>query len=248
MIDSHCHLDFEVFDNDLAEVIKSSGVSSFINPSVAVSNFEKVKNISTKYPNIYGAYGLHPWMIDEHQEKDIEKLDDFLSQNDAVAVGEIGIDLWDKFKKSQEKQQWFFIEQLKLADKYNLPIIVHSRKSVEVIIEILKKMPKITGVFHGFAGSLQQAEILINRGFYLGVGSIITYPNTKIRQVIKQIPLEKLVLETDAPPHRANGVQTQRNEPKYLIKIAEVIATLKNKSLLEVEKICDRNSQKIFKL
>ncbi|SFV67017.1 Putative deoxyribonuclease YcfH [hydrothermal vent metagenome] len=248
MIDSHCHLDFEIFDKDLDKIINQNKVSKFIIPAISINNFTKIKKITKTYPQCYGAYGLHPWMIEQHHEEDIIILDNFLNKNTSVAVGEIGIDLFNQFKGSKEKQQWFFIKQLELAQKYKLPIIIHSRKSVDLIYEILKDFKDITGVFHGYSGSLQQAENLITRGFYLGVGSILTYPNTKIRQVIQQIPLEKIILETDAPSHSPNGIKTNHNEPKYLKNIIEAIAEIKQTSIDKIEKITDKNTKELFKI
>lgn len=258
MIDSHCHLDFGCFDSDREEVLKrckAQGVERILIPGTQVEHFNTLLSIHQEYsdnhshnalyPQIDIAFGLHPYFLDEHFEQAMEALEQAVTQHrdKLVALGEIGLDfsLTDKF--SIDIQETVFQEQLNIAKRFQLPVILHHRKSHNELIRILKLAGfDLGGIIHAFSGSLQVAEQYIELGFKLGVGGTITYPRArKTRETIAQIPLEHLVLETDAPDMPIYGRQGNRNSPEYLREIALSLTELKGESLEVVIESCSQS-------
>ncbi|HID37148.1 MAG TPA: TatD family deoxyribonuclease, partial [Ghiorsea sp.] len=235
-IDSHCHLNHERFSHDLTDVLQRAmqeGISQFLVPGTAFHQWETQRALEQKYPNIHLAYGIHPWFCDLHNEEHLEQLDDLL--NNAVAVGECGLD-FSPNKPSKEQQMHWFEAQVTLAKKHQLPLIIHSVKANDVIASTLKKQPTCRGVVHGFAGSLQQAQALIKLGYYIAIGTRLIHSRPKkTAALVTQLPLTSLLLETDAPD--GLGKQT-RNEPKELIVVANVVAKLRQQQPEEVLNIC----------
>ena len=246
LVDTHSHLFNEYYDN-IQEVLDRAKANSIEKVIVAADNinscYEVIEN-SKKYDNYYYCLGIHPEDIDDSLEELSKIIENNIDDPKFVAVGEIGLDYyWTKDNK--EKQIEVFEYQLKLAEKYNKPVIIHSREATKDTIDILGKYNLVVDI-HCFSGSKETADIYIKRGYYLGVGGVLTFKNANLKDVIKDIPLENLLLETDAPylapvPHRGES-----NEPAYIKDIAEFLASIKNTDIEEVEDKTTKNARKIF--
>jgi TatD DNase family protein len=242
MIDSHCHFDFPEFDaNRLAvmQAAKLSGIDHWIVPAVSFQYWHRVKQICEIYSNCYAAYGLHPWFMAEHDLKHIEQLAIWVKKEKPIAIGEIGLDFFHG-RQNELIQTEFFVQQLDIATELQLPVIIHTRKSVEEAWLIVKNYSNLRGVFHAFAGSLQQAKRLIDNGFYLSFGGMITnHAAKKLRLLIKELPLNSILVETDAP---------NKNSINYLLNTVETIAELKQISIENVIQSCDQNAMDLFSI
>jgi TatD DNase family protein len=223
MLNSHAHIDFSS-----VKPYKNSDVC--IVPSIGKQNWQKVTNYK-----LY-AYGIHPWYIDKHTSEDLALLEDNIRKNSPIAIGECGLDF--KIYSNKTEQKLFFEEQLKLARKFKLPVIIHSVKATEEVILTLKKYPTLRGEIHGFSGSESQAKSLINMGFLLGFGLQITNINsTKLRSLINNIPIESILIETD-DHYNPNDIQL----------VVDTIAQLKQLTLEKTIQICDNNAISLFNL
>ncbi|WP_261843678.1 TatD family hydrolase [Aliamphritea ceti] len=254
IIDSHCHLDFPVLQSQLADVLlraKSAGVNCFVVPGVNHANWARVLELSRQHINIYAALGVHPCFLDTDSESSLVELTDYFAKNadDIVAVGEIGLDLYESDKDSV-RQLSILNRQLQLAADFNKPVILHVRKAHDLMLKQLRRIKlERGGVVHAFSGSLQQAEEYIKLGFKLGVGGSITYERAKkLRRTFAQLPLASLVLETDSPDMPLCGYQGEINYPERAALVAASLADLRNISLAEVAEITSENSQAIFNI
>ncbi|OKP01662.1 TatD family hydrolase [Xenorhabdus eapokensis] len=253
-IDTHCHFDFPPFVGDEIASLQQArqmGVEKIIIPTVSQMNFQRVSALAKAYSPIYAAFGLHPLYIADHQEIHLDALEQTLQEKEAkcVAVGEIGLDLYMPDPQF-EKQKSMLEAQLKLAKQYDLPVILHSRKSHDQLAAILRihKLPR-AGVIHGFAGSLSQAQVFIRLGFYIGVGGTITYDRAhKTRNTISQLPLSSLVLETDAPDMPLSGFQGQPNRPERVAQVFSVLCELRREPSDEIANQIYQNSMALFAL
>ncbi len=244
--DSHCHLYSNYYDN-LNKIIKNAeknNITKFINNGCDLNSNTEILKLITEYPNMYGAIGIHPENVEDYQETDITFLKDNLTNPKIIAIGEIGLD-YHYTKENKEKQINLFEKQLQLAEKYNLPVIIHSRDATQDTINTLKKY-KVTGVIHSFSGSYETAQIYLKMGFSLGINGVITFKNSNLKEVIKQIPLKNIILETDSPYLTPEPYRGTKNEPTHIIDIAQYIANLYNISLDEVSKITNQNIKRIF--
>jgi TatD DNase family protein len=246
LIDSHCHLDAVDFDLDRDAVIGravSSGVEMIVVPAVHRTNFEAVLELSRKYPQCACAIGVHPMYVGDSNPEDIQNMVPLLKDRNVVAVGEIGLDFFvEGFDRSS--QEYFFIEQLKLAKEYGLPVILHVRRSIDIILKYLRIHRVSGGIAHAFNGSEQQAHEFIKLGFKLGFGGAMTYQRaTRIRKLAAQLPLDSIVLETDAPdiPPEWLG-HGRRNSPEHLPRIAQVLAELRGEDLRKIIEVTGRNA------
>ena len=251
LIDSHCHLDLAAFDSDRDEVLKlaqSNDITDVVVPAIQSATWQPLKTLSQQlFPvNLRVAYGLHPVFQDYHQPNDLVLLEQYLGDEAAIAVGECGLDFFIEDHDKQVQLQ-YFTEQLDLAIQFKLPVIIHSRKSLDLVIRELRLRPSLSGVVHSYSGSLQQAKQLIDLGFYLGFGGPITYPRaTKLRGLVAELPLESLLLETDAPDQPAIGKHGERNEPGWLTEIAVCVAELRGISLEKVADATTENARRLF--
>ena len=256
LIDTHCHLDAPEFDLDrdaVAESAKQGGVRIIVVPSVASSNFQTVIHLSNRYPHVCYALGLHPMYVDNAQPSDLELLKRLINQqlalpnNKLLAVGEIGLDFFIT-QQNRETQEYFFVEQLKIAKEFNLPVILHVRRAIDDVLKYLRKYKISAGIAHAFNGSPQQAQALIDLGFKLGFGGAMTYPRAlKIRELAKNLPLESIVLETDAPDIAPEWIGKKgRNTPLELVKIAQVIADLRGLEIAQIIEMTGKNSLQIL--
>ena len=253
-IDTHCHFDFPPFYADeKASIARAgeAGVERIIVPAIAERYFARVCALAHQHTALYAALGLHPIMIEEHTPECLEKLEQYLSAKPqkVVAIGEIGLDLYRE-EPLFERQQHYLDAQLKLAKRFDLPVILHSRRTHDKLAMHLKKscLPR-TGVVHGFAGSLQQAQRFIDLGYYIGVGGTITYPRaSKTRDVIARLPLGRLLLETDAPDMPLAGFQGQPNRPEQAARVFKTLCELRPESPELIAGTLLHNTQQLFSL
>ncbi len=253
LVDTHTHLYLDDFDTDWREVVESaieSGVKYMLLPRIDSESFKDQKRLSEYYPdNCLSMVGLHPTSVNADFEKELELIEKELQTSKYVAIGEIGIDLyWDK--TFEEQQKIAFRKQLQLAKKYELPVSIHTRDSFEEIYRIVNEenTSSLTGVFHCFTGTLDESKKIADLGFKMGLGGILTFKNAGLAEVVKDIPMESLVLETDAPFLSPVPFRGKRNESKYLVHIAEKLAEVKGVSLAEVAEITTANAASVFKL
>ena len=249
LIDTHCHLNKEYYEN-VDTVIKeavSDNVEYLIVSSCNPENWEENINLINKYKNIYLNISLHPEYGNEEIDYDLylEQMKKIIKYNSKIiAIGEIGLDYhYDNTNKARQKD--LFIKQIMLAKEYKLPIVVHTRDATKDTIDILKKF-NIKGIIHCFSGSLETAREYINMGFYLGIGGVVTFKNSKLKDVIKEIGLDSIVLETDSP--YLSPIRGNKNFPKNIKIIAEYIASLLNISVEEVSKKTTLNVKKIYNI
>lgn len=250
LIDSHCHLDAAEFDADREAVALSAlnaGVAAIIVPSVHRANFDIVRQLAQTHRHCAYALGIHPLFVDGAEAADISVLTALLENEQGgsqypLAVGEIGLDFFVE-GYNKERQTWYFVEQLKLAKRFDLPVILHVRRSVDEVLKHLRQIKVKGGIAHAFNGSRQQAEIFIDMGFKLGFGGAMTYPRAlKIRELAATLPLEAIVLETDAPDIPPEWLGHQgRNSPDQLPKIAQVLADLRGLEAMQVAEITTNN-------
>ena len=246
LIDTHCHLFNEYYD-DIQGVLDRAASNGIEKVVVAADNiascYEVIEN-AKKYDNYYFCLGIHPEELNDSLEELTKIIEDNINNPKFVAIGEIGLDYyWTKDNK--EKQIEVFEYQLKLAEKYNKPVIVHSREATKDTEDILAKYNVVVDI-HCFSGSKETADIYIKRGYYIGVGGVFTFKNSNLKDVIKDIPLDNILLETDSPylspvPHRG-----ETNEPAYIRDIGEYLASIKNITLEDVKNKTTKNATKIF--
>jgi TatD DNase family protein len=244
-IDTHCHLDATEFGDTQVDVVRNAaavGVNRLVIPSVACSNFDAVRKLCDQYPNCSPAYGIHPMYTDDATPRDLETLRECLKQHPAVAVGEIGLDFFIPHY-NQTRQEHFFVEQLKLARDFDLPVLLHIRRAQDTILKHLRQIKVRGGIAHAFNGSRQQADEFIKLGFKLGFGGAMTHSRaTKLRELAATLPLDSIVLETDAPDIPPDFLERGLpNEPKYLPRIAQTLAELRKLSLEEVARFTTEN-------
>jgi TatD DNase family protein len=251
LIDSHCHLDFSVFSEDrelLLQQAHTNHVSDIVIPAVVSETWGELEQLCVEESSVklHAAYGLHPMFMSSHQPSDLLALERQLSQSDPVAVGECGLDFFVE-PYDQQQQLEYFIGQMDLAVQFQLPMIIHSRKSLDLVLKEIRLRPGLRGVIHSFSGSYQQAKQLIDLGFYLGFGGPITYARAKkLRKLVMELPLESLLLETDAPDQPDVSHHGLRNQPAWLMDIAKVIAELRCVALEQVAEITTKNCCELF--
>ncbi len=249
--DTHTHLYSEAFDEDRNEVIQKAvdaGVQRFFIPAIDSTYTDAMLDLESQYPeNVFLMMGLHPTHVKENYKEELAHVEQLFSERSFYAVGEIGIDLyWDKtFLKQQQKA---FVHQIRLAKKYKLPIVIHSRESFDEIFEILEmeKSDDLYGIFHCFTGTLEQAHKAISYNMKLGIGGVATFKNGKIDQFLNEIDLKHIVLETDSPYLAPVPYRGKRNESSYIIKVLERLATIYGLTIEEIAAITTKNSKDIF--
>lgn len=252
IIDTHAHIDFET-DEDIEKIIskaKDFGVEKIIIPGVEPDNFNRILELTQKYKNVFGAVGIHPEEAKKYSPDAELQIKDFLKNDKILAVGEIGLDYyWDRSYIDLQKE--IFIKQVNIAQEVGKSIIVHDREAHQDSFEILKNVDTTVSpvIMHCFSGSVEFAKECIKKGFYIAVGGVLTFKNAKkLKETVRQIPLEYILTETDCPymtpvPHRG-----EKNEPAYTKFVAEEIARLKEIDIKTVEKITSANAIKAFKM
>ena len=245
-IDTHCHLSREDYD-DIDKVIeenKNANIDKIVVSGCSRESIEEVMDLKDRYDMVYVTIGYHPEYADTVTESDLDYLKSLLGEKKVVGIGEIGLD-YHYTKDNKDKQIWLFEEQLKIAEEFNLPVVIHSRDATMDTINTLKKY-KVKGIIHCFSGSLETANIYISMGFLLGIGGVVTFKNSKLKDVVKEVPLESIVLETDSPYLTPVPFRGKINSSKYLEFIANFIADIKNISVDELAEITSRNASSLF--
>ena len=245
LIDTHCHLSSDDYDN-LDEIIKEMNGLMIANGCGDASNKEVLELIN-KYQNVYGALGIHPEEIESITKDSFKLIEDNINNKRIVAIGEIGLDYyWTKDNINKQKE--IFEYQVRLAEKYNKPVIVHSRDSIQDTYDILKKY-NVKGSIHCFSSSLEMANNFIKLGYKIGIGGTITFKNSKkIQEIVKSIDLENILIETDSPYLSPEPFRGQKNKPSNVYYVAKKISEIKNIDLDTVLKITYENSVKMFDL
>lgn len=253
-IDTHCHFDLSPFYENEQESLEKAfevGVEKIIVPAVEKENFFNVLNLADRYEPLYAAIGLHPFTQHRHRENDLLLLEQILKKRPKklVAVGEIGLDAMLE-DADFEHQKYFLDAQLALARDYDMPVILHSRRTHDILLKHLRRANlSRCGVVHGFSGSIEQAKNFVNVGYAIGVGGTITYPRAKkTRSSIAKLPLDALLLETDAPDMPLNGYQGQPNRPERIRFVWEALCKLRDEKPEDIACALVKNAKRIFEI
>ena len=251
LIDSHCHLDAAEFDPDRAEVIaraRQAGVLMQVVPAVTAASWPTLRDVCRQAPGLFPAYGLHPVFLADHAPTDLDALAQWIEHERPCAIGECGLDFFID-GLDRELQRQYFAGQLELARRFDLPVIVHARRAVDAVIAEIRRIGGLRGVVHSFSGSPEQAARLHTAGFLVGLGGPTTYDRAqRLHRLLKTLPLEQLLLETDAPDQPDAGIRGQRNEPARLSDIARHIAALRGITPEELADATTHNAQRLFGL
>lgn len=255
LTDTHIHLYADEFTGEIDKLIVEAGnqgVERFLLPNIDVNSIDIVFNLSQRFPErCFAMMGLHPCYVNESYEEQLNTIRKHIAKrkNEIVAIGEIGLDFyWDlTFKQQQEAA---FRQQVIWAHELSLPISIHSRNSTGELIDILHdlNLPELKGVFHCFSGDINQADNIMNMGFFFGIGGVVTFKNSGLEKIVADIPIEFIVLETDGPYLAPTPFRGKLNKPQYLRIIAEKVAEIKNITTEEVAAITSENARKLFKL
>ncbi|MFN1600917.1 TatD family hydrolase [Vibrio harveyi] len=253
MIDTHAHIYASEFDNDRDEVVKRAleqGIDKILLPNIDLESIEPMLKTEAAYPEVCRSMmGLHPCYVDGNVEQTLEIIRDWFEKHNFIAVGEIGIDLyWDKTFRAE--QEMAFVTQLNWAKEMDLPVVIHTRDSIEETLTLLRQEQdgRLRGVFHCFGGSVEEAQAINELGFHLGLGGVSTFKNGGMDKVIPHLDMNWIILETDCPylapvPHRG-----KRNEPAYTSLVAARVAELRGESLEAIDALTTKNAEELFSL
>lgn len=251
LIDTHCHLDVSEFDTDRDAVIqraRRAGVMRQIVPAIARAGFTKLRDLCAASPGLFPAYGLHPMFLSEHEPADLDELAAWIEREKPVAVGECGLDFSVEGLEA-DAQRSYFDAQLKLARDADLPVVVHARRALDEVTAAIRRIGVRAGVVHSFSGSRQQAEALWKLGFALGIGGPVTYERAqRLRGIVADMPIEFLLLETDAPDQPPAGHRGERNEPAMLVEVLDVVARLRGVDPATIAAATTANAERLFEL
>jgi TatD DNase family protein len=256
MIDTHAHLNFPEFKGEISAALsraKKVGVFKIINIGTDLETSLESVNLARKYPEIFASIGVHPHHAKDFSIESLEKFFVLASKDKVVAIGEIGLDFYPFGKTSRyssypskEEQKMTFIQMLKLAQDCQLPMILHCREAYQDMLSVLRNEGiKGPGVIHCFSGTPKEAKEFLDLGFFISFTGNITYSKER-DEVVKEVPLEKILLETDCPYLAPEPYRGKRNEPAYVIEVAKKVAEIKNLALIEIEKITTQNAEKLF--
>ena len=254
MIDSHCHINDLLYIGNPAEYVKEAekaGVFEFLVVGFDIPSSINAVNIAKQFKGCFSAVGVHPSDVKKIELKDLKQIEDIAKQDKVIAIGEIGLDYyWDKEEAAKDKQKEFFIKQIEIANKLDLPISIHCREAIDDCLQILKSNPvKRGGIMHCFAGSVESAKEFIKLGFLLGFGGTVTFKNAvRPKEVVVSIPSTSYVLETDAPYLTPDPYRGKENHSKYLYLVRNKIAELRNIAPEQVEKESNENFIRVFKI
>lgn len=253
IFDTHAHYDDEQFDADreaLLSGMKAGGVGMIVDAAATVASWDKILELTEKYPFLYGSVGVHPDEVGDLNEENFARMSELADRKKIVAIGEIGLDYyWDKEPEVQNAQRYWFRRQMELARETNLPVIIHSRDAAADTMEVMKEVhaEEIPGVIHCYSYSREMAQEFIKMGYYIGVGGVVTFKNAKkLKETVEAIPLERILLETDCPymapePHRGT-----RNDSSNIPFVIAKIAELKEITAEEVERVTEENAGRLF--
>ena len=245
-IDTHAHVFKEYYENidDLILNAKNNNIKIIINAGCDRTSNEEVISLSTKYDILYAAIGIHPEFVLDYDNDDLNFIEEHIFDDKVIAIGEIGLD-YSYSKENKQKQIELFERQLFIAQKYNIPVVVHSREATEDTINCLKKY-KVRGVIHCFSGSLETARIYSKMGFYLGINGVITFKNCNLKEIYKSIDINRILLETDSPYLTPVPYRGKQNSPSHIIDIANFVKDIYGVSLDELSKITNENAYSLF--
>ena len=249
MVDVHAHLTDQKFD-DVEQVVlnaEENGVGKIICSAYNLLSSQQAVDLSKRFNQVYANVGIHPENVEEWSEETIKNLENLSKNSKIVAIGEIGLDYYWR-QDTKEKQKQIFVDQINLANKLNLPIVVHSREAMGDTIEILKNnRPNKESLLHCYSGSVESAKILMDLGFSFSFGGVVTFSNAKTAvEVVKSLPIEKILLETDCPYLTPVPFRGKRNEPKNVVYVADMIARIKNITIEEVAEKTTENAKRLF--
>ena len=251
LVDTHSHIDVEAFDADRPAVIeraRAAGVARQVVPAIHAAGWAGLRDVCARHPGLHAAYGLHPVYLDSHRDDDLHALVEWIRQERPVAVGECGLDHFVD-GLDRERQSQLFDAQLRIARDFDLPVIVHARHAVDAVIAAIRRIGGLRGVVHSFSGSRQQAETLWREGFAIGLGGPVTYERaSRLRTLAATMPLEHLVLETDAPDQPDSCGRGQRNEPARLVNVLHAIAMLRGEPMDTIARATTANAERLFRL
>ena len=249
LYDSHCHLDAPEFDPDRTAVVaraRAAGVQWQLVPAVTRASWPKLREACVLDDGLLPAYGLHPMFLDEHRDSDLDDLADWLARERPAAVGECGLDYFVE-GLDPARQRHFLQGQLDLARRFDLPVVLHARRAVDDVIGHLRRTGGLRGVVHSWSGSEEQARQLFDLGFHLGIGGPVTFERAqRLRRTVASMPIELLLLETDAPDQPGAGHRGQRNEPGYLPEVLAVVAELRRESPEAIAEATTANARRLF--
>ena len=249
LIDAHGHLNDEKFDDVSAVVERAEerGVIAHVCASCDLSSSQKAVELAKRFSIVYAAVGFHPENISSFDKNSLSEIEKLAKNDKVVAIGEIGLDYYYE-KETKEEQKEIFANQIDLANKLNLPVVIHSREAMGDTLEILKKhSPKKESLMHCYGGSIESARELMKLGFSFSFGGLLTFKNaTNVVEVVKQIPIERILLETDCPYMTPVPYRGQRNEPSYIVYTADMLAKIKGLTLEEVAKVTTQNARRLF--
>lgn len=253
IFETHAHYDDDAFDEDrdsLLQQMHQEGIDYIVNIGCSMDNSREIVRMVQKYDFLYGTVGVHPSDIDELTNEDMSALEELSKQDKILAIGEIGLDYhYDNVDKELQKQ--WFISQLEIAKRGNLPVVIHSRDAAKDTLDIIKEHHNgvTPGIIHCFSYGVEMAREYLNMGYYIGVGGVVTFKNAKkLKEVVEYTPLERIVLETDAPYLAPTPYRGKRNCSLYLTHVAEEIAALKNVTPMEVCRTTYQNAQQVYKM
>lgn len=251
LVDTHCHLDADEFDPDRDAVVAralEAGVHAQIVPATHAAAWPKLRDVCAARAGLHPAYGLHPTFLEHHRREHLQELGDWIERERPLAVGECGLDYWVE-GLDRDLQRDFFDGQLRLAREHDLPLVVHARRAVDAVIASIRRVGKLRGVVHSFSGSRQQAEQLWDLGFMLGIGGPVTYERAqRLRRLVADMPLEHLLLETDAPDQPDSDNRGGRNEPALMVRVLDTVAGLRNQDRAEIASATTANARRLFNL
>ena len=246
LIDTHAHIYKEYYENidDIITEATTNGIQYIFNAGINFETNKEILETSERYNNVYISLGIHPECVNDYKLEDLLHIENNLSHTKVIAIGEIGLDYhYENYNK--EKQIELFIKQLEMAQKYNFPVIIHSREATNDTLNILKKY-RLKGIIHSFSGSMETAKEYIKLGYKLGINGVVTFKNAHIKEVIRELGIENFVLETDSPyltpvPYRGN-----KNYPTHIKTIAEFLSEYLNIGIEDISLITERNIRSIF--
>lgn len=250
LFDSHVHLDAPEFDADRPEVLRqarAAGVDELLIPAVTAAGWQKLRDLCAADPALYPAYGLHPCYLSQHSDGDVALLEDWLHAHPAAAVGECGLDGLEP-ALDRERQLRMLHGQFEIAHRFDLPLVLHARRAFAQVIAALRAFGKpLRGVVHSFSGSLEQAYELRRLGFSVGIGGPVTYERARrLHHTVAALPIECLLLETDAPDQPGAQHRGRRNEPSFIVEVLECVAALRHEDSAELARATTANARCLF--
>lgn len=252
IVDSHCHLDDEKFDGDLDEIIdlfEENNLDFVVDPASDLNSSKKIIEIIENSPSVYGAVGIHPHEVEDVSDNDLEEIYKMSFNPKVVAIGEIGLDYYYD-NSPREKQKEIFRKQLEIAKKRKLPVIVHTRESMGDTYDILSEFKgEVIGVMHSYTGSYEMAKRFMDLGYYISISGVVTFKNAiNVKEMVKKIPLDRIMVETDSPYLTPEPNRGRRNEPKYVKFVAEKVAQLKEIETNDLIYQANSNARNLFSI